>query len=602
MKKTDGLILGILVVFDILFYQQVPGINVSIFGVVLVLFSIVKKPKLIYNKAWIVVAFVSLLAAALVGTYGDVLSLFACIISFSLLASHLAEKRSSIGVALSGMAFTYVRSPFIFFKIIRVQLIRWQHEKKNQGFLKAGVIAVTFVVVLIFFFIYRSSSLLFYNLTQKINLDFISFFFICFTINGLLMIIAFKHYAPIRLLEAILDKPGKRIAYQQPQTEDEKEWNLMEQFTGIVLLTSLNALLIVVNILDVSYLVNRQLPQGVTYADFIHQGVGMLIVSIILAISIILYFFRNALNFSNHRWLKVMAYGWVTQNLFMVVSNVSRNFMYIEAYGLTEKRIGVYFYLLLAAIGLVTTLIKIFRKQSNAYLVRSTSMVFFAVLLAACMVNWDNVITRHDLLRSDANTNISYLNDLSYTNIPQMLNYMEVNKQNKDNAAWTEAMENLDRRILCFIHECQEFQGWQSVNIMRDKTYGEIINRKIERIFLQNADDQQLKALRFLPDVKELVARNSYFSYSNEWAGLRNLKRLTLDSCKVTDLKFTYYLKQLEYLDVSGNNIVSLEPLYVLKNLKELHLSSIDSHDLELFHFAMPHTKVVYKHLRNSYY
>jgi hypothetical protein len=452
MKKNSIYLLLLVVSFDLLFYKQRPGLNACIFGLLLLAVCLIQKPELKFNKIWVLVAITAFLSTVFVGLYSDFLSVSTCIISFTLLAAYTNEKNSSIGIAISGAAFTYLRSPFILFKSVRLQILRWQENRKNSNYIKAGIIGFTFLIVLIFFFIYRNASLLFYNLTQNINLDFISFSLIFFTLNALLLITAFQKYAPIEKLHTLLDKPSRNLVYKVTETDEEIKKISIEQFAGILLLSSLNVLLLIVNILDLGYLINRQLPQGVSYSDFIHQGVGMLILSIILAISIILYFFRKELNFCNNKWLKIFAYAWITQNLFMVLSNVSRNSMYIEAYGLTEKRIGVYFYLLLAAIGLVTTLIKINKKESNAYLIRSTSTVFFIILLVSCAINWDNIITRHDLARYDANTNFNYLNDLSYTNIPQMLNYVEKYKSTKDIVANKTQLENLHNRILDFLN------------------------------------------------------------------------------------------------------------------------------------------------------
>jgi hypothetical protein len=594
MKKNSIYLLLLVVSFDLLFYKQTPGLNASIFGLLLLAVCLIQKPELKFNKIWILVAITAFLSTVFVGVYSDFLSVSTCMISFTLLAAYTNEKNSSIGIAISGAAFTYLRSPFILFKGARLQIFRWQENRKNTNYMKAGIIGFTFLIVLIFFFIYRNSSLLFYNLTQNINLDFISFSLIFFTLNALLLITAFQKYAPIEKLHTILDKPSRNLVYKATETDEEIKKISIEQFAGILLLSSLNGLLLIVNILDLGYLINRQLPQGISYSDFIHQGVGMLILSIILAISIILYFFRRELNFSNNKWLKIFAYAWITQNLFMVLSNVSRNSMYIEAYGLTEKRIGVYFYLLLAAIGLVTTLIKIYKKQNNAYLMRSTSTVFFVILLVSCAINWDNIITRHDLARYDANTNFNYLNDLSYTNIPQMLDYVEKYKSTKDIVANKAQLENLHNRILHFLNNYNENTDWQSLSYFKRKIYNDIVNKNIDCIYLQNTNKYTFKGITYLPYVKEIVVNNSELENSSEWPKLQNLKRLTLINCGISDTKFIYHLKQLEYLDISGNDIQDYKPLYSLKNLKELHVSAISINNLKMLQIMLPHTKINY--------
>jgi len=593
MKKINGLILLMVVAFDVLFYHQIAGINVNIFCILLLWFCIVKKPNVWFDKSWIIIAASSLVSSIFVGIYGDVLSVVAFLISVSMLAAFTLDKRSSIWVAVSGVMYTYLRSPFISFKVLRLQLLKWQNQRKNQSFIKAGVAGITFIIILLFFFMYRNSSLLFYNLTQKINLEFISFSLFFFTLNAFLLIITFHKYSPIEKLKLKLDKTAKSIDTVLTYSEEEANKISIEKFAAIILLSSLNALLITVNILDLSYLFNQQLPKGISYSDFIHQGVGMLILSIVLAISIILYFFRKELNFINNKWLNLLAYTWIGQNLFMIFSNASRNSMYVDAYGLTEKRIGVYFYLLLAAIGLLTTLIKVNRKQTNAYLIRSTTTIFFIILLISCTVKWDNLITRHDLSRTDAETNFYYLNSLSFTNIPMMFDYVEKNKTNLNNELAQNNLASFHSKILDFVTSYNENCDWQSIGYLRSKVYNEISQRKINIIYLNHANKPQLKALTYLLYLEEVVVRNSSFYASGEWAKLSKLKRLTLINCNITNLNFICHLNQLEYLDIMGNDVENFAPLCILKNLKELHVSGVDSERLNQLRSMLPQTKVL---------
>lgn len=74
------------------------------------------------------------------------------------------------------------------------------------------------------------------------------------------------------------------------------------------LFVMLNLMLLFINVLDVIYLyVSDSLPEGITHTQFVHNGVGMLILSIILGISIILYVFRNALHFDkDNRIIKAL--------------------------------------------------------------------------------------------------------------------------------------------------------------------------------------------------------------------------------------------------------------------------------------------------------
>jgi hypothetical protein len=82
--------------------------------------------------------------------------------------------------------------------------------------------------------------------------------------------------------------------------------------------------------------------------------VGAVILSIIMVILVIMFYFKSAFNFDPKAKLmqllaKSMAWTKYTVLLF---SAMMKNTEYIVNYGLTYKRLGVYAFLILATIGL----------------------------------------------------------------------------------------------------------------------------------------------------------------------------------------------------------------------------------------------------------
>ena len=162
----------------------------------------------------------------------------------------------------------------------------------------------------------------------------------------------------------------------------------------------LNLLLGLVNAIDLVQLwPNQVLPEdSESYSQYLHNGVQMLIISIILAIGIILFFFRGFSNFLKEaKWLKVLGFIWIAQNVILLASTAIRNQMYVEAYGLSHKRIGVFIYLLLATTGLILTLYKLALKKNNGFLFRKNAWAFYAVLLMATPIQWDQIITEYNI-------------------------------------------------------------------------------------------------------------------------------------------------------------------------------------------------------------
>ncbi|WP_310394019.1 DUF4173 domain-containing protein [Hymenobacter sp.] len=161
-----------------------------------------------------------------------------------------------------------------------------------------------------------------------------------------------------------------------------------------------NLLLLVVNAIDVHWLwFGFEPAPGFDLAQFVHEGTYVLILSILLAMGIVLWFFRRNLNFyaPGLPWLRGGATVWVLQNAVLAVSVGLRNYYYILHSGLAYKRIGVCFFLLLTFFGLVTVLLKIWQRRSAYGLVRLNSLAVYAVLLLLAAGNWEVWIARYNL-------------------------------------------------------------------------------------------------------------------------------------------------------------------------------------------------------------
>ncbi|NJO02952.1 MAG: DUF4173 domain-containing protein, partial [Bacteroidia bacterium] len=135
------------------------------------------------------------------------------------------------------------------------------------------------------------------------------------------------------------------------------------------------------------------------FKEMVHEGTYMLIFSILLSMTIILYFFRNNLNFyPKNIWLKRFAYIWIFQNSIMVISVALRTYYYIEQMGLAYKRIGVFIFLLLTLVGLYTLYQKISTQKSIYYLFRVNTWAVYLVLIVMGTIDWDTQIVKHNLI------------------------------------------------------------------------------------------------------------------------------------------------------------------------------------------------------------
>jgi Domain of unknown function (DUF4173) len=177
-----------------------------------------------------------------------------------------------------------------------------------------------------------------------------------------------------------------------------------ENTVGIISLVMLNALLLFINAIDITYVwFGFSYTPNINLTQYVHEGTGMLIFSIVLAMFVLLFFFRGNLNFyKKNKWLRYGAYGWIIQNAVLVISVLLRDYYYIVHMGLAYKRIGVLVFLLMVLMGLVTVFIKIHQRKTAYYLWRVNGWFAVVLLVAASCVHWDETIASYNLARKNS--------------------------------------------------------------------------------------------------------------------------------------------------------------------------------------------------------
>ena len=198
-----------------------------------------------------------------------------------------------------------------------------------------------------------------------------------------------------------------------------KEWLVALAVCGL-----LNGLLLVVNAIDVQWLWFGFAPApGFDLTQFVHEGTWVLIFSILLAMGLVLWYFRRNLNFyaPGLRPLRWLATGWVLQNAVLAVSVGLRNYYYIRACGLAYKRIGVVFFLALVLFGLGTVLLKIWQRRSAFSLVRLNAWAAYAVLLALAAGNWEVWMARYNLQPRFRTVDVGFLLAMPDRVLPTLL-------------------------------------------------------------------------------------------------------------------------------------------------------------------------------------
>jgi hypothetical protein len=153
--------------------------------------------------------------------------------------------------------------------------------------------------------------------------------------------------------------------------------------SGLVLLV-LNLLFLISNVADALFLWSgRPLPATVNYKEYVHEGVEALIVTVILSALLMTVIFQQALTVAKRRELKILAYAWIAQNLFLMIGVAEKLRRYIVDYEMTVARLSTIIFLILVAVGFLLLTIKIMQDRSVSWLIGSCVVAIFITFYTA---------------------------------------------------------------------------------------------------------------------------------------------------------------------------------------------------------------------------
>ena len=473
--------LGATLLYGYLFYDQSAGINFLLFNVALLAALFALYPTLRQRRTVMAVAIGCLLTALNVVWHPTWPAVWMNLISLLGLAGLSAHPESSLLVAWINSGYSLVAS---FWKhtlgrmISRTELVPGDPKERSTPPAVAGITAgkvvsqlVPLLVTALFFLLYTQASPAFSALFSHLSFDFVSGWWVLFTgFGGYLLLTFFCPLTISKLVQADLSASDLLHRRRSTTSKFNPVGLRYEYRTAWRAFVLLNILLFVFNAVDITYLSAGELPEEITYKEFLHQGVNVLIISVVLAIAIVMYFLRGSLNFlSNSQRLKYAAYVWIIQNAVLVIAIVVKNTEYIERFGLTHRRIGVYVYLLLTLIGLAATWIKVRDTKSNWFLMRRNSWAFYTVLVVYSMVDWGSVITEHSLARLEEHPpHMTYLLSLSDIDLDRLASVQD------NPVVSARAKECIYDRIDTFIQQEQR-EGWQSWNYRDYLLYQKLI-------------------------------------------------------------------------------------------------------------------------------
>lgn len=436
--KTHHLIIVSTALFLVLFYNENLGINLSLLGVFYALLTFYKTPERNKTKVFLGLLVTSILSSVAFAWFGDFPSFLA--LSISLLLLDLKSKSKELNsiffipVLITNL-FTFVCRFFNFKDWFPVG----KSESKLQKLIAIVLIPSFFIVVFFAIYTYGSNQFATFFSNFEWNVNFLQ----AFALAALGFFIAFNYWNfTIERFLYKLNHQFKNEFVNEDKTQNPTFSFLdldFERLSGVISLMALN-LMLVFFILSYNYeqfFEVKKISSDLSIDT--HERVNSVILSIVMAIIVILFYFKSNFNFDKKAGLlKLSAKIWIVLNIILVISASFKNTEYIAALGLTYKRMGVYAFLILSIIGLIMTFIKIQKQKTNAFLVNQMFWYFYGTILVCSFVNWGGFATAYNIDHKKGD--YFFLNSLNFND--QLLETNFPNEYQPKYNYQTEQLEN----------------------------------------------------------------------------------------------------------------------------------------------------------------
>ena len=398
MMKKLHFILASSLVFTLLFYNEDLGLNWAIFGMMQTALICYFFQEKFTSRLHLILVVTSVLSCFAFAWYGDFPSFLAMALSIIFLQFKTQEPKLKL---LQALPLVFINGIASLGRILMFS--QYLPKRKINNGLTKKLIAYFIIPVLflgLFLIVYSFASDHFSSLFTGYYLDIDAWQAFVLTALGFFISFTFWNYwIPEVCYEKndLLDNDFKEEAKKQNQNSFSFLDIDFERRSGEITLFLLNALLLVF-IATYNYEQFFEVVKKSNLSSDTHERVTAVIFSIIMAVGVILFYFKGGFNFDEKaKKLKKLAEIWIFLNGILILCAIIKNSEYVSFFGLTYKRLGVYAFLILAIIGLVIAFIKITKQKTNAFLFNQMIWYFYGTILLCSFVNWGTIITHYNI-------------------------------------------------------------------------------------------------------------------------------------------------------------------------------------------------------------
>ncbi|MBE4951347.1 DUF4153 domain-containing protein [Chryseobacterium culicis] len=399
--KTHHYIFITALLFVIVFYDKEVGLNLGILGIVYAILTLFRTPEKNKTGSLYILFGTSILSSIAFAWFGDFTSFIAVVSSLLLLGYKSKNRRLKILFLIPVFMVNCCTSFCRFFSFDE-----WLPKKNVSGLWQKTLafILIPLVLVSVFFGIYSAGSNHFAALFTDYELDLNLWQVFCLSVLGFFIAFNYWNYAVEKLIyknnhfldnEFSIDSSIPKATYSFLDLD-------AERMSGVISFVLLNILLIFFIITYNYEQFYEAVKTPVQLSEETHERVNTVILSIVMAILVIMFYFKSGFNFDpKARLLKILAKVWIFLNAVLVISAALKNYEYIVNYAFTYKRLGVFAFLLLSLVGLTLTFIKIQKQKRNIFLVNTMIWYFYGTILLCSYINWGGFITAQNMKRKD---------------------------------------------------------------------------------------------------------------------------------------------------------------------------------------------------------
>lgn len=414
MKKNLIYILIICIIHSILLYQKILGINVILLTIplLLVLYKFLKDNDLIKNKKGLLFMIPIIILSITYFVYDNIFKEFNVLVIpalYLLMYVYTIRPTNNLITLIVQMARTAFKPLDKVSNFIKETKQSLEERLKIKGDNKKKIksIIVVIPVVIVVLVLLSSADMVFGNMFSSV-LDIFQDTPIDNIIGRMIVgVILFIYMGSLM----------KYLYESFPQEKDEDRYVKAEEFTIKLLLTTLNVIYVIFDIIQIHSLMLHHVGDKINYAEYARSGFFQLMFISILNIIILLISKRN----SNTKYNKIMELLMTGLTLIIIISSFLRMHLYEATYGYTLLRLGVYIILTTEVILLIPTILYILKEKYP--ILKSYLIVVVSVYTFINLFSIENIITKNNINRyyDTGKIDIEYLKNNNNDNIPQLV-------------------------------------------------------------------------------------------------------------------------------------------------------------------------------------